>query len=219
MFTAMQSELTRILAPAELNVTWRAIDNHVTDNESFPEIVVLHFRGTCLFAQDVPKGAPAPRSPIPAGLTLADTDLVDGHVLPFGEVQCDELRRFIAPAASALRHDHANALLGRAIARVGAHEIYHMLTGSSLHALSGIARAEHSRKELLAASFAFARPEQQWLRSWAQKLKPPLRTEIATVHSSACKASESMLGHGLSIVPLSSFAGSARECSEPSASH
>jgi hypothetical protein len=164
MFTAMQSELTRILAPARLQVAWRSVDNRPPVAEAFREIVVLRFRGACQFEKDPVDVASGPD---PAGLPLAETELVDGHILPFGEVRCDQLRRFIAPVVGNVKRDRANAALGRAVARVGAHELYHMLTGSMLHASRGIARAEHSRAELVAVSFTFARPEQEWLRLWA----------------------------------------------------
>ncbi len=162
LFIAMQSELDRILAPSQLRVTWRAIDDR-PGTEAFEEIVILRFRGSCLFDADA-------SGPSYNGATLADTELVDGRVLPFGEVQCDSLRHFLAPVTFALNPARGNKALGRAMARVSAHEIYHMLTRSSQHAREGIARAEHSRRDLLAATFRFARPEQDWLRLWAKRL-------------------------------------------------
>jgi hypothetical protein len=47
-----------------------------------------------------------------------------------------------------------------------------MLTRSVSHGSSGIARAEHSRTDLTAPSFTFARPEEEWLRSWVDEAKP-----------------------------------------------
>jgi hypothetical protein len=55
------------------------------------------------------------------------------------------------------------------MARVGAHEIYHMLTGSDSHASQGIARASHTRADLTAPTFAFAKTETNWLRGWVDK--------------------------------------------------
>ena len=165
LFAAVQSELTRILAPANLHVTWRPIDNRSGTDEAFREIVVLRFRGACLFDEN----SAADVGPDAAGYPLAETELVDGHILPFGEVQCDPLRHYIAPLETKRDLDHENTALGKAIARVGAHEIYHMLTGSVTHARTGIARAEHSRADLTAGSFSFAKPETDWLRSWAQR--------------------------------------------------
>lgn len=184
LFTEVQSELNRILAPTGMNIVWRALD-HRSDTEAFREIVVLHFRGACYF-EPAPADHSAPA--MQASITLAETDLVDGHILPFGDVQCDQLRHFLSPVASSLKEDAGNAALGRAIARVSAHELYHMLTGSMTHARSGIARAEHSRAELTASSFTFARPEETWLRSWVERRMAPEKTSrdsvsVATLES------------------------------------
>jgi hypothetical protein len=77
--------------------------------------------------------------------------------------------------------ENKNAALGRAMARVGAHEIYHILTGSGTHASQGIARASHSRAELIAPTFAFAKMETNWLRAWADKQAD--RPTVAAVES------------------------------------
>jgi hypothetical protein len=196
LFTEMQSELTRILAPAHLQVTWRSLDNRGAEGEDFREVIVLRFRGTCSMDRNAPQNASAP---IAVGLALAETELVDGHVLPFGEVQCDQLRRYIAPVAHRPDGDGGNATLGRAMARVGAHELYHMLTQSGAHARTGIARAEHSRAELTAASFDFARSETEWLRSWVEK-QPLATASLEPIHpemdETAAEASSDIVSLG-----------------------
>jgi hypothetical protein len=166
VFTEMQSEMDRILAPANLRVAWRSTDTQNTGAEDFPDIVVFRFHGRCSleanwtneeFARD------------PGGLALARTQITDGHVLPFGEVDCDKLRYFLAPAAKSMDATTRNSALGRAMARVSAHEIYHMLTGSETHAATGIARPSHSRTELTAQTFSFAEAETEWLRAWVER--------------------------------------------------
>jgi hypothetical protein len=171
VFTAMQSELGRILAPAGLRVTWRSTDAPRDSGEDFPGIVVFRFHGRCSF-EGARRGEGL--GPDPAGLPLAGTQLTDGHVLPFGQLDCDVVRRFIASAAKSLDTEDKNAALGRALARVGAHEIYHMLTGSETHASQGIARSAHSRADLTAPSFTFAKAETNWLRTWVEKQLQPL---------------------------------------------
>jgi hypothetical protein len=177
LFTEMQAELGRILAPADLHVAWRTIDAP-RSGEDFRGIAVLRFHGSCSFGQD---SAGSGYATNPAGKSLASTDLTGGHVLPFGAVDCDQLRRFIAPAVKSLSVENKNAALGRAMARVGAHEIYHILTGSGTHASQGIARASHSRAELIAPTFAFAKMETNWLRAWADKQAD--RPTVAAVES------------------------------------
>jgi len=168
LFSEVQAEMSRIFAPTGMNIVWRSLDQR-SGAESFREIVVLRFRGACYF-EPGPEHSGAFE---PSSLTLAETDLVDGHILPFGDVQCDQLRHFLSPVDSSMREDAGNAALGRAIARVSAHEMYHMITGSMTHARSGIARAEHSRSDLTAASFTFAKTEEAWLRSWVERRMGP----------------------------------------------
>jgi len=167
LFTEMQSELGRILAPSGVRAAWRAIDAPRDGREDFPGIVVLHFRGRC----DL-KGAAGNSEPDPAGRTLAETELIDGHILPFGAVDCDKVRAFIAPVLKSIPAGDQAAALGRALARVSAHEIYHMLAGTETHARKGIFRAAHSRTDLTAATFSFAAPESSRLRAWLERQSP-----------------------------------------------
>jgi hypothetical protein len=178
VFTEMQSELDRILAPANLRVAWRSTDTQNTGAEDFPNIVVFRFHGSCSFENDWEEEELAPD---PGGLALAKTQITDGHVLPFGEVDCDKLRHFIAPAVKSLDVRSRNSALGRAMARVSAHEIYHMLTGSETHAATGIARSTHSRAELTAQTFSFGRTEIDWLRGWVDRQTRTRPEEISSV--------------------------------------
>jgi hypothetical protein len=162
LVTEMESEVGRILAVAGMRVAWRDIASP-RNGEDFQAIVVFRFRGICSFAE---YGGPIQPEEQPAGQPLAETDIADGRVLPFGSVDCDRLKRFIEPVVSSLGQEEKNVRLGRAVARVSAHEIYHMLTGSEEHARRGIARAKHNREELTAPTFAFGREETNWLRAW-----------------------------------------------------
>lgn len=175
VFSEMQAELDRILAPAGLRVTWRRLDSPRNGDEYFPGIAVLHFRGSCWCQQVSGAAASAVDSPI---ARLAYTERVDGQVLPFGAVDCDRLQRFLVPALKLLPSEERNTVLGRAMARVSAHEVYHMLTGSGSHASQGIASASHSLADLIAPSFTFATKETNWLRAWLdqQAGKQPLAT-------------------------------------------
>jgi hypothetical protein len=164
----VQSELGRILGPAGLRVTWRSISDSRGRVEEFPGILVFRFRGRCTF-----EGAADEEEHIATGLALAQTQVSDGHVLPFGNVNCNAVRRFIAPAVRDLRAQTRDAALGRGLARVVAHEIYHMLTGSEAHAREGISRSAHSRSDLTARSFSFGKAEVNWLRTWVEKQENP----------------------------------------------
>jgi hypothetical protein len=163
LVTEMQAEVARILAEGGVRVAWRALGSP-RNGEDFQGIAVFQFRGVCSFDRyPVVNEHKAEWS----GQPLAKTDVTNGQVLPFGAVDCDRLRRFVAPVLKSLRPEEMNSRLGQAIARVTSHEIYHMLTASVRHARQGIARASHSRAELTAPRFAFAPQETNWLRAWA----------------------------------------------------
>ncbi len=165
LLTAMQSELGRILAPSGMSAAWLPSGVVRHPGEDFPALVVFRFNGRCGFDGPV-NGAGAGSS----GGALAETDTVEGHVLPFSRVNCDRVRDYIAPVLGSMPPAWTNEMLGRALARVSAHEIYHMLAGVQVHSdRVGIFQSAHSRRDLTAASFTFAAPENNWLRSWLQR--------------------------------------------------
>lgn len=193
LVTEMESEMGRILALTGVRVAWRDV-SAPRNGEDFPALVVFRFRGVCSFDQDLEA---MQRLDAPAGQPLAQSDILNGAVLPFGAVDCEMVRRYIAPALKSVGRVEKNAALGRAVARVSAHEIYHMLTGSEGHAREGIARARHSRAELTAPTFAFAQKEADWLRAWVAK--PGGRpAEAALVRGTNPSAGETALSESVS---------------------
>jgi len=156
----LQTELSRVLAPSRLRVDWRPIGDETP--EDFSDLVVIRFRGACV---------EAPGEENRTGDNhLGETEVVEGHVISFADVRCDELRRYLG----------GNGSMGRAMARVAAHEIYHMLTGSVVHGRAGIARAEHSRAELSADTFDFAPTDMAWLKQWAERRAQPESARVST---------------------------------------
>ena len=57
----------------------------------------------------------------------AFTHVSDGNVLPFSEVECDKIASSIRPEMSKSQWHDRDSVLGRAMGRVLAHELYHML--------------------------------------------------------------------------------------------
>jgi hypothetical protein len=164
VFAAMQWELERILAPSGVLATWRAMDSARNRGEDFSEIVVFRFRGQCNFKGFLPGDLTDA-----AGNALAETDTSNGRVLSFASVNCDRVSAFITPNLRGMPPARIAEVLGHALARVSAHEIYHMLSGVKTHDDKGIFQAGHSRKDLTAAAFSFATPENNWLRGWAER--------------------------------------------------
>jgi hypothetical protein len=79
---------------------------------------------------------------------LGWSDEVDGRVLPFGEVSCDDIRGTIQSASLPANHVPANVLLGRAMGRVLAHELYHIVADTAEHGKDGVAQPALSAREL-----------------------------------------------------------------------
>lgn len=150
----MEHEVDRILKPSGVALDWRlAKENH--GDEVFDGLVVLRFRGECTIQ--------AWSSPTPdlAGLgeteTLGATKVVNGHVLPFTEVQCDQIKKALAY----LRPDQKDRqrAFGVALGRVVAHEMYHILARTTGHAAVGLAKATESLEDLVGPSSLMFRDE------------------------------------------------------------
>jgi hypothetical protein len=167
---SMQAEIARIFDPASVSFAWQQLDTRSNAVDS--ELVVVRFHGACT-ADHWPTATRDFSSQ--GGYSLADSDISNGQILPFARVDCDALRgylageRFADPAAS----------LGKAMARVLSHEIYHILTASTVHAHSGIARAAHSRAELTSNTFTFGKSETDWLKEWSSRLKMAAAPPVA----------------------------------------
>jgi hypothetical protein len=138
---AMQSELQSILAGAGVNLDLKLKDELPADPQ-FGDLLIFKMTGHCSTEQ-LPIGAIFDeRGP------LAWTYASDGEMLSFGEVQCDRVRlslqKLLGPASAEMH----SGLYGKALARVLAHEMYHMLANSSVHTKEGVSKSSLSPREL-----------------------------------------------------------------------
>lgn len=139
-FQEAQRELDAIMKPAGLRLEWRNRDD-ITTSDSFPELAVVDFRGRCrLETVDLPQAASG---------SLARTYVSDGEVLRFSEVDCDQVRASLHSTASGHRAPQSELILGRAMARVLAHELYHVLAQTTSHQSRGIAKRSMSQADLV----------------------------------------------------------------------
>ncbi|MDZ4799594.1 MAG: hypothetical protein SGI92_15635 [Bryobacteraceae bacterium] len=114
--------------------------------QEFSNLMVVRVKGSCKL-----DSGPAPR-PEKGPLAFAHTS--DGKVLPFIEVSCDRIRSAVRPVMWGDQFKIADELMGRALARVISHEIYHVVTGTK-HGESGIARHSLTGSQLIGARLAF----------------------------------------------------------------
>ena len=149
---AMQREVEALTKPGGLHLHWRLLDAD-RSGETFSDLVVVKFRGKCnmegiqfLFSELGPDAEGGP---------LGSTKTANGQVLPFSELQCDRIRHSIAPLAIGSSREEREALLGRSLGRVLAHELFHIFANTEQHGREGVAKTRYSRKDLAADSFAF----------------------------------------------------------------
>src|SRR4051812_45415095 len=78
---AMRDELQRLLGPAGIDVLWKRMSERKA-GENFDLVAVISFVGSC--APDKLSNAGSP-------VSLADTSISDGHILPFFRIDCTRL--------------------------------------------------------------------------------------------------------------------------------
>jgi len=106
-------------------------------------------------------GSPAYLEPGPLGWAHE----VDGTMLPFSDLACDNLRGAVESAIADGNLLRGNVLLGRAMGRVLAHELYHIVADTSEHGRDGVAQAALSPRELTSGPLEFKASELSLVQS------------------------------------------------------
>jgi hypothetical protein len=146
----MKVEVVSLMQTAGVSVEWRM------SNEETPvsrgDLVVVTLSGIC---QAPPRNLQMQRfKSLPP---LAATSVVDGRILPFVSVNCNVLSHFVGPLLSNHSSAQRDFVYGRAMARLLAHELYHVLVQTRDHTETGIAESQVSSGELLAEHFGFGK--------------------------------------------------------------
>ena len=145
---SLELELKRLLAPAGILPTWRKASDKAAGNlDETERLVVGTFQGNCS-VETLPSSATAGRTRI-----LADTSVSNNRILPYFRVDCARVIRTLTPTLQPLNVPIREAILGRALARVIAHEIYHILAQTADHQDFGVAKAQLSLADLTALQF------------------------------------------------------------------
>jgi hypothetical protein len=130
-------EVARLMQPAGFSVEWKDIAERRIGAD-YSRLVVVELKGVCSPGQAVGEAG-----------SLASTAVVDGKVLPFSVVHCDSLHKAMSAANPGLK------LFGRALGRVIAHELYHMLVQTKEHAATGVSKSCFGISDLMAERFDF----------------------------------------------------------------
>ena len=137
---AMKREIEGLMQPSGMTFDWRfraELGGAAVDN-----LIVVRFKGKCVLE---PVGYLVDeRGP------LAFTYSTAGEVQPYSEVACDKVTAAVRSAMAGGDFARADILLGRALGRVVAHEMAHMLAKSGAHTHEGFTKPALSSKSLIA---------------------------------------------------------------------
>lgn len=153
----MKREANALMDSAGYSLEWRNLSGQAAEAVEAP-IVVVELRGICQ-----PLEHPAALPPLATPSSLASTAVSDGEVLPFSWLECETLSRMLAPV---LPNDdrRTDFLYGRAMGRLVAHELYHILTKGRDHDGGGIGKSRFSAQDVLSEHFVFDTPALAKLR-------------------------------------------------------
>ena len=153
---AIQQEVDVIMAPMGSEFQWRPLRS-VSGSEVSVELAVVKFQGRCestgSLAQHTLKS-----------VALGWTHVSDGAILPFSDIDCDEIRTFIQFGLLSVDPKERAGDFGRAVGRVLAHELYHIFANTAHHGSNGVGKAVYSVRDLLSPDFRFEEHESEALR-------------------------------------------------------
>jgi hypothetical protein len=132
------------MSPAGLDLGYQ-IGSELGPGAEPTDIIVVKFKGKC--RRDGLSPLLDERGP------FAFTHVTNGEILPFAEVACDRVQSSIR---ARLAGNVSDQVLGRALARVVAHEVYHILAKTPHHGDEGVARKGLSSGDLIAENLPFS---------------------------------------------------------------
>lgn len=170
VFQSLQDEVENLMEPAMMHLEWRSLAG-VSGSEVSSELAVVKFLGRC----DVDGLTMKAEHPGALGWTHVS----DGVILPFADVDCDRIRVFVQKDLMFIHASEREQVYGRAIARVLAHELYHIFTQTAHHGSDGVGKSAFTVQELLSDDFQFQGKEAGMLRVIASRVNPPAAEHAA----------------------------------------
>jgi hypothetical protein len=150
VITAMQEELSAIMAPMGLRFDWRSM-KEATGGNLAVELAVVTFKGHCESNRISPRAAQTG--------PLGWTHVSEGAILPFADIDCDGIRAFLQSGLMGVRPADREESFGRALGRVVAHELYHIFANTQHHGSEGVGKAAYTVQNLLSDDFQFGDKE------------------------------------------------------------
>ena len=138
-----QSELRRLFDPVGIDVLWKGFSER-NPGEDFDFVAIASIAGSCTPSEQHAIG----RSILPALVSLADTSVSKNDVFPFFTVNCDRL-------VAAMGNQTPSVIMGRALAHLIGHELYHIIAKTTEHQHAGIAKAVFTFQDLVSPGLEF----------------------------------------------------------------
>jgi len=160
----MQAEVERLLVLPFVEVCWLDWEDF-RPGHVFDRLVVVKL---CSRGEDC-----AALARLPKRRALAVTHITDGVILPFVELNVDWIHWLVAHSGLAAKPFPHAVQVGRALGRVLAHELYHVLAETRMHARKGIAKAELDCHDLVSSMEGFHPTELELM--WKTAFRQPLK--------------------------------------------
>ena len=155
--SALEREVESLVAPSGIHINWTS---NTDPPQVYQQVAIVTLRGVCRADAQLRGFTQTTRAGM---IPLGQTQVVDGKVLPFADVRCDPIRKLIARELYTKPASERDELLGRALGRVMAHELYHIVLRSTSHGTNGLARASQNSADLMGDRDTFAPSDERRL--------------------------------------------------------
>ena len=143
---AARNEASDIFRSVGITIAWRLMsENH--GDEAFSQLALVTLTGKCACEGFM--------EPTFETMVLGETNVLNGEVQPFIKIRCDAIRQVLTSIEFSPNRRLDDAVLGRAIGRVLAHELYHVVLETTHHAASGLAKKFLTAEELESPAYSF----------------------------------------------------------------
>ena len=147
---ALGDELHSILSLAQLPIRLQ-VRTGPLQGDVPGSLVIFKMKGNCTMQPALPIGAMSDeRGP------LAMTFMANGEMLPFANVDCNRVRTSLERTLGRGSFHQHERQYGTALARVMAHELYHMLSRSPAHDKDGVTKKALTSRELSEGQLLFS---------------------------------------------------------------
>lgn len=141
---AMRAELAAIMAPAGVRIQWLEPGGP----NAAERIISVDLKGSCQVHSST-------RETFKSGTALASTTVQDSKVLPFSWIDCGAVERFLGSSLDRFDRRDRPEIYGKALARLLAHEFFHVLAGTEEHTSAGVSKTAFTVADLLTERIVF----------------------------------------------------------------